>query len=170
MWLGIVNIRICLLLLEMIVCFVFGIRVRPLRVVKHISLFLSECLAGPFARCENHRSEINSVSFNPFNEWLLATGATDRLVGLSFEFAFHFASRWFCTICEIFKTDFMSSKNTRKMSSPLFQIEIPFPKTIIGEMESNGRSHFGILQCRSSHSDLGSFKSWSITSNDMKCF
>eukprot|EP00210_Caulerpa_lentillifera_P005887 g5629.t1 len=39
-------------------------------------------LNGPFAKCESHRSEINSVSFNPFNEWLLATGATDRLVVL----------------------------------------------------------------------------------------
>ncbi|GMH42709.1 hypothetical protein BSKO_10628 [Bryopsis sp. KO-2023] len=37
---------------------------------------------GPVAMCRAHDAEVNCISFNPLNDWLLATGSTDRMVAL----------------------------------------------------------------------------------------
>lgn len=37
---------------------------------------------GPSDRCEAHAAEVNCLAFNPFNEYVLATGSADKAVAL----------------------------------------------------------------------------------------
>ncbi|KAI3675905.1 hypothetical protein L1987_85501 [Smallanthus sonchifolius] len=46
----------------------------------HIYDLRSPCLKRPIKSLRAHRSEINCLSFNPLNEWLVATGSTDKTV------------------------------------------------------------------------------------------
>lgn len=46
----------------------------------HIYDFRAPCVLKPIKRLMAHQSEISCLSFNPFNEWLVATGSTDKTV------------------------------------------------------------------------------------------
>nr|XP_043623000.1 WD-40 repeat-containing protein MSI1-like [Erigeron canadensis] len=48
----------------------------------HIYDLRSECTCRPDQKLMAHQSEVTCLSFNPFNEWLVATGSTDSTVKL----------------------------------------------------------------------------------------
>lgn len=48
----------------------------------HIFDMRSPCFTKPIQSLMAHRSAINCVSFNPFNEWVVATGSTDNTMKL----------------------------------------------------------------------------------------
>ncbi|MFS7946519.1 putative transcription factor WD40-like family [Helianthus anomalus] len=48
----------------------------------HISDLRSPSVTKPVQSVEAHQSEVNCLAFNPFNEWVVATGSTDKTVKL----------------------------------------------------------------------------------------
>ncbi len=40
------------------------------------------CIAAVHLECEAHSAEVNCLAFNPFNEFVLATGSADKTVAL----------------------------------------------------------------------------------------
>ncbi len=55
-------------------------RVQAMGVAQHCMKKLFDCCVGVVQQHEAHNAEVNCLAFNPYSEYILATGSADKTV------------------------------------------------------------------------------------------